>query len=201
MTVLDVSHATAVRAAAGPDADLTELLRRVGGGDHDAFAALYDSTCERVFGMVQRVLRDSGYSEETTQEVYLQVWRSASAFDPAAGSALSWLITMAHRRAVDRVRSETASHRRTTEYGLASLRPEVDEVSDAVEIRARRREVRVGMDALTNLQRESVELAYFQGLTYREVADRLGIGLPAVKSRIRDGMRRLRTHLEPGHAA
>ena len=89
MTVLDISPATATRTVTDSDIDLADLLRRVGGGDHAAFAALYDSTCERVFGMVQRVLRDPGYSEETTQEVYLEVWRSASAFDPAAGSLRS----------------------------------------------------------------------------------------------------------------
>ncbi|MDY6809620.1 MAG: ECF RNA polymerase sigma factor SigK [Actinomycetota bacterium] len=201
MTVLDSPRAPAIGPVAPSDLDLAGLLGRVADGDHTAFAELYDHTCERVFGMVQRVLRDPGYSEETTQEVYLHVWRSAGSFDPAAGSALAWLITLAHRRAVDRVRAEAAAQRRSTTFGLASLPREVDEVSDAVECRARRREVRDGMESLTVLQRESVELAYFQGLTYREVAERLGIGLPTVKSRIRDGMRRLRAQLEPGQAA
>ena len=84
--------------------DLDELLRQVAQRDVDAFATFYDRTRARVFGMVTRVLRDPGYSEETTQDIYLQVWRSAGSYDPAAGSPLAWLLTLAHRRAVDRVR-------------------------------------------------------------------------------------------------
>ena len=113
-------------------ADLDVLLRRVARHDADAFAALYDATRSRVFGLVTRVLRDRGYSEETTQEVYLQVWRSADSYDPASGSALSWLMTLAHRRAVDRVRSEQAAGVRESRYGAASAEPAVDIVSDAV---------------------------------------------------------------------
>ncbi|MEE3853140.1 ECF RNA polymerase sigma factor SigK [Gordonia sp. LSe1-13] len=188
-------------SSAATDVDLAQLLRRIGDGDQAAFADFYDGTCQRVYGMVHRVLRDDGYSEETTQEVYLQVWRSARTYDPDAGSALAWLLTMAHRRAVDRVRSESASSRRANAFGIASLRRDTDEVIDAVESLERRRDIRDGLGSLTALQRESVELAYFHGLTYREVAERLGIGLPTVKSRIRDGMRRLRAHLEPGRAA
>ena len=93
------------------------------GGDTDAFAAVYDLTKSRVYGLVVRVLRDAGYSEETTQEVYLEVWRSASEYDPAKGSALAWLLTMAHRRAVDRVRTEQAGSRRESRYGAANVDP------------------------------------------------------------------------------
>src|SRR3981081_2157805 len=97
--------------------DLDVLLRQVARGDSEAFAAVYDLTKSRVFGLVTRVLRDTGYSEETTQEIYLEVWRNAAEFDAAKGSALAWLLTMAHRRAVDRVRAEQAGSQRESRYG------------------------------------------------------------------------------------
>ncbi|WP_343287364.1 ECF RNA polymerase sigma factor SigK [Gordonia sp. SID5947] len=173
-------------------AALAALLDRIGSGDADAFARFYDLTCDRVYGMVLRVLRDPGYSEETTQEVFLQVWRSASSFDPQAGSALSWLITLAHRRAVDRVRSESAATRRDVAYGLEDTRASFDQVIDTVATRETTREVVGCLETLTDVQRQSVDLAYYHGLSYREVAERLTVALPTVKSRIRDGMKRLR---------
>ena len=111
--------------------DLDALLRRVADGDADAFASFYDETCARVFGLILRVLRDRGYSEEATQEVYAQVWRSAAGFDAAEGSALAWVMTLAHRRAVDRVRAEVASNRRESTYGAMHIDPAVDVVADA----------------------------------------------------------------------
>ncbi|MGV9827380.1 sigma-70 family RNA polymerase sigma factor [Gordonia sp. NPDC003429] len=171
---------------------LPTLLEKISDGDAAAFAEFYDLTSHRVYGMVVRVLRDPGYSEETTQEVYLQVWRSASTFDPAAGSPLSWLITMAHRRAVDRVRSETASTRRELTYGSADYTATFDVVSETVGAQETGAQVRGCLETLTDVQRESVDLAYYHGLTYREVADQLSVALPTVKSRIRDGLIRLR---------
>ena len=106
-----------------PSDDLDALLRQVALGDSAAFATVYDLTKTRVYGLVMRVLRDAGYSEETTQEIYLEVWRTASGYDSAKGSALAWLLTMAHRRAVDRVRSEEAGSRRESRYGAASAVP------------------------------------------------------------------------------
>ncbi|MEP9415713.1 ECF RNA polymerase sigma factor SigK [Gordonia sp. VNQ95] len=174
---------------------LSDLLARIADGDTAAFAEFYDLTARRVYGMVRRVLRDAGYSEETTQEVYLQVWRSAHTFDPAAGSALSWLITLAHRRAVDRVRSETAATRRDTDYSAADFVRSFDVVSDEVAGRETRERVQGCLDGLTDRQRESVALAYYNGLTYREVAELLSVALPTIKSRIRDGLTRLRNCL------
>lgn len=175
------------------DDDLDVLLTRVGSGDQVAFGRFYDLTSARVYGMTRRVLRDAGMSEEATQEVYLAVWRSADGFAVGNGSAISWLMTLAHRRAVDRVRSETASRRRTIDYGTADLgsRVERDVVSELAERHDTNREIRSSLSVLTPLQRESIELAYFEGLTYREVADRLGVALPTVKSRIRQGLKRL----------
>lgn len=172
-------------------ATLPDLLIRIGSGDRDAFAEFYDLTSHRVYGMVLRVLRDPGYSEETVQEVYLQIWQSARTFDPASGSALSWVITLAHRRAVDRVRSVSAAGRRESRYGAMERGVVYDEVGEAATDREDGRQVRDCLGSLTDKQRESVYLAYYDGLTYREVAESLTVPLPTVKSRIRDGLSRL----------
>src|SRR5690349_12236038 len=112
--------------------ELAVILANVAGGDQSAFAEFYDRTSSRVYGMVLRVLRDPGFSEEAVQEVYLQAWKSADSFDPAKGSALSWLLTLAHRRAVDRVRSEQSSSDRQALYDTTNATPEFDVVSDEV---------------------------------------------------------------------
>ena len=177
------------------DGDLAALLHRVAGRDADAFAAFYDHTRARVFGLVARVVRDLGYSEETTQEVYLQVWQDAANFNPAAGSAMAWLLTIAHRRAVDRVRAEQGATQRDSRYGSATAEREADVVADSAIIREERRQVARCLDALTDKQRESIELAYYGGLTYAQVSERLSANLATVKSRMRDGLRALRNCL------
>ncbi|ORV10027.1 sigma-70 family RNA polymerase sigma factor [Mycobacterium celatum] len=175
--------------------DLDALLRRVARRDADAFATLYDHTRARVYGLVMRVLRDAGYSEETTQEVYLEAWRTASSYDSAKGSALSWLLTMAHRRAVDRVRSEQAASLRESRYGAAAVDPPSDVVADSAITGDERRRVAECLDALTDAQRQCIELAYYGGLTYVEVSQRLSINLSTIKSRMRDALRGLRNCL------
>ncbi len=177
------------------ESDLDALLRRVADQDADAFAAFYDRTRARVFGLVTRVVRDPGYSEETTQDVYLQVWRNAANFNPAAGSALTWLLTLAHRRAVDRVRAEQAGSQRESRYGAATTEPAADVVADSAILREERRQVAECLDSLTDTQRECIELAYYGGLTYAQVAERLAANLATIKSRMRDALRGLRTCL------
>ncbi|MGA7050023.1 MAG: sigma-70 family RNA polymerase sigma factor [Mycobacterium sp.] len=181
---------------AGLSSDLDALLRRVANGDRDAFAAVYDLTRTRVYGMVTRVLRDTGYSEETTQEVYLEVWRTASAYDSTRGSALAWLLTMAHRRAVDRVRSEQAGIHRESRYGAANVDTPTDVVADSAIAGDERRRVTECLGALTDPQRECIELAYYGGLTYVEVSHRLAANLSTIKSRMRDALRGLRNCLD-----
>jgi RNA polymerase sigma-70 factor (ECF subfamily) len=180
--------------------ELDPLLGRVARGDSAAFATVYDLTKTRVYGLVMRVLRDPGYSEETTQEVYLEVWRTASEYDSAKGSALAWLLTMAHRRAVDRVRAEQAGSRRESRYGAASSEPASasaqDPVADSAVAGDERRRVTECLDALTDAQRQCIELAYYQGLTYSEVSQRLAANLSTIKSRIRDALRGLRNCLD-----
>jgi RNA polymerase sigma-70 factor (ECF subfamily) len=168
------------------------LLRSVARGDDAAFARLYDLLSPRVFGLARRVLRDPAQAEEMAQEVLVEVWRTAARFDPARGSGITWVLTIAHRRTVDRVRSEQASADRLQKVAAASTQTPYDEVVDQVSSRLERQQVRRCLDGLTELQREAITLAYFGGHTYREVASLLDTGLPTVKTRMRDGLIRLR---------
>jgi RNA polymerase sigma-70 factor, ECF subfamily len=192
-----VAETLGYRSMTGPrhSSDLDALLRRVARRDADAFAALYDHTRTRIYGLVARVLRDSGYSEETTQEVYLEVWRTAHAFDSAKGSALSWLMTMAHRRAIDRVRAEQAATQRESRYGAAAVEPSSDVVAESAIAADERRRVAECLSGLTDVQRQCIELAYYGGLTYAEVSQRLSANLSTIKSRMRDALRGLRNCL------
>ena len=177
-------------AGSGPADQLSALLGRVARGDQDAYAAVYDRTAGQVLGLVLSIVRDPAQSEEVTQEVLLDVWRSASRFDAELGSAAAWVMTLAHRRAVDRVRSEQKAAER--EMRVASAAVAYDEVAEAVEARLDRERVRRCLGSLTELQRESVTLAYYGGYTYREVAGLLGVAIGTVKTRMRDGLIRLR---------
>jgi RNA polymerase sigma-70 factor (ECF subfamily) len=169
-----------------------ELLLQVAKGDQDAFAALYDHIAASVLGIVRSVLRDPAQSEEVCQEVLVEVWRTAARYRPDKGSALAWVLTIAHRRAVDRVRSAQAATDREHKAALLEQTPAYDEVSEAVDHRLEREHVRRCLHALTRTQRESVVLAYYRGLTYREVAELLAVPLGTVKARMRDGLIRMR---------
>lgn len=168
-----------------------QLMIRVARGDEDAFARLYDELAPMVHGVIIKVLRDPSRAEEVTQEVFVELWRIAARYDAGRGSVQSWTATLAHRRAVDRVRSEQAHRDRNDRVGR--LEPTVeDTVSADVEDRFESERVRRSLEDLTDLQREAVELAYFGGHTYREVAALLGVAEGTVKTRIRDGLIRLR---------
>jgi RNA polymerase sigma-70 factor, ECF subfamily len=184
---------SSVPTGAAQPAALEDLLADVARGDQAAFAALYDRVHAQVYGLVRRVLRDPSQSEEITQEVLLDVWRTASRFDRTRGSASAWIMTQAHRRAVDRVRSEQSSRNRDTKVAVRDHAGDgFDEVAETVEVRLEHQQVRQAMDRLTDLQRESIELAYYGGYTYREVADLLDTPLGTVKTRLRDGLIRMR---------
>ena len=170
--------------------DLNDLLVHVARGDQDAFEALYDRMAGPVYGVIRRVLRDPSQSEEVTQEVLLEVWRTATRFDPALGGAATWVTTIAHRRAIDRVRSAAAAASR--EAKNADVTPPHDEVAEAVEASLDRERVRRCLDGLTDIQRESITLAYYGGHSYRQVSELLHVTLGAIKTRIRDGLIRLR---------
>lgn len=169
-----------------------ELLVAASRGDQQAYAVLYDRFAGQVYGLIRRVLRDPAQSEEVAQEVLVEVWRTATRFDQNRGSASAWIMTMAHRRAIDRVRSEQASRNRDARVGLRDQQREFDEVAEEVETRFEHEQVRQALDQLTDLQREAVELAYYGGHTYREVAELLDAPLGTVKTRLRDGLIRLR---------
>jgi RNA polymerase sigma-70 factor (ECF subfamily) len=170
--------------------DLAAQLGLVARGDAAAFAAVYDQVAAGVFGIVRRVIRDLAQSEEVTQEVMLEVWRNASRFDTGRGSALAWIMTMAHRRAVDRVRSTQREAERERRTAAADI--PYDEVAEAVESSLERERVRRCLGSLTELQRQSVTLAYYGGYTYGEVASLLGVPAGTVKTRMRDALIRLR---------
>ena len=169
-----------------------ELLQRVARGDEAAFERLYDLLAPLVHGVVLGVVRNPALAEEVTQEVLVEAWRTAPRFDPARGSARSWLLTMARRRAVDRVRSVQASVDRDAAVGARGVERDVDVVSEAVEIRLEQQQVRRCLDGLTEVQREAVSLAFYAGHTHREVAHLLQVPLGTVKTRLRDGLIRLR---------
>ncbi|MEV0292944.1 sigma-70 family RNA polymerase sigma factor [Nocardia sp. NPDC050710] len=172
-----------------------ELVHRIGTGDREAYAQFYRRTHGMVFRRVLSIVRDHGYAEETCHEVYLQVWRSAANFDERRGSVLTWLSMLAHRQSVDRVRHERAAADHDHAWAVGDCGPSVDVVAEEVLRRHEYRSVRSGLVALTPLQRESVILAYYHGLTYPQVAEQLGIGLATVKSRIRAGLAQLESAL------
>jgi RNA polymerase sigma-70 factor (ECF subfamily) len=172
--------------------DLDTLLGRVAQHDTAAFAEFYDATKARVFGLVTRVLQDRGYSEETTQDVFAQVWKVAPSFEPQKGSALSWVMTLAHRRAVDRVRAEQAASRRDSQYGAANTEISYDVVADTAIQHDERRRVLECLSGLSELQRQCIEMAYYHGLTYPQVSQKLSTSLATIKSRMRAGLRNLR---------
>ncbi|MFC5803690.1 sigma-70 family RNA polymerase sigma factor [Streptomyces formicae] len=184
----------AVRIAGAPPAgpDLDELLVRVARGDQEAFSQVYDAVCGPVLGVVRSVLRDPAQSEEVTQEVLVELWRTAARYQPSRGPALTWTLTLAHRRAVDRVRSAQAAADREQKAARLGGARAFDEVVEQVEARLEREQVRRCLRTLTELQRQSVTLAYYRGLAYREVAELLAVPLGTVKTRMRDGLIRLR---------
>ena len=171
-------------------AGLAAQIKLVARGDVAAFDAVYDQVAASVFGVVRRVVRDHAQSEEVTQDVLLEVWRTAAAFDAGRGSATAWVMTLAHRRAVDRVRSVQKESERERRTAAADI--PFDEVAEAVESSFERERVRRCLGSLTDLQRESVTLAYYRGYTYGQVASLLGVPAGTIKTRMRDALIRLR---------
>lgn len=171
------------------------LLHRIATGDQAAFGELYDDVSPRVLGLIRRVLVDHAQSEEVAQEVFLEIWQTASRFDHTKGSASTWILTMAHRRAVDRIRSSQSGRDRDTKVGIRDFAPEYDHVSETVEIKIEHERVKQAMAQLTELQRQAVTLAYYGGYSHSEVASLLSVPIGTVKTRLRDGMIRLRDQL------
>ena len=177
------------------DLSIETLLRDVADGDRAAFAEIYDRISSRVLGLIIRLLRDRAQSEEVMQEVFLEIWQQAAKFDTNRGSGMAWVLTMAHRRAIDRIRASQKSHERDLRIGIRDMERDFDSVSESVEIRIENERVKRSMSRLTPLQREAVILAYYGGYSHSEMAQILGIPLGTVKTRLRDGMIRLRDEL------
>lgn len=172
-----------------------DLIRLVALGDEAAFEELYDAVAPRVFGLVRRVVRDPSQSQEVTQEVFVDIWQQAARFDADRGRAMSWILVIAHRRAVDRVRASQASTDRDMRQGIKEYQESYDDVADTVETAMESARVHKAMETLTEPQREAISLAYYGGYTHQEVAELLKIPVGTVKTRIRDGMIRLRDRL------
>jgi RNA polymerase sigma-70 factor (ECF subfamily) len=171
--------------------DLADLMAQVARGDETAFERVYAEVSGPVYGLALRIVRDPAQSEEVAQEVLVDVWRTASRYEAGRGSAMSWVMMLAHRRAVDRVRSAQAASEREQRVGSATV-PAYDVVAENVQVRLEREQVRRCLSSLTETQRESVTLAYYAGYTYREVAELLKVPLGTIKTRMRDGLIRLR---------
>lgn len=174
-----------------PDS-VTRLLQATARGDEAAFRELYDIMAGSVYGLIKRVLRDPAQSEEVAQDVLVEVWKLAARFDASKGSGRTWILMMAHRRAVDRVRSEQASTNRDFKVGVAQQERDHDSVSSDVEIRFEQRQVKLALEQLTETQRVALELAFYKGYTHTQVAEALDIPLGTAKTRLRDGLIHLR---------
>lgn len=195
MAVVPSGEPSPGKGATAAASELEQLLRACARGDESSFATLYDRCSARVFGLVLRVVRDRAQAEEVAQDVFLDIWRQSARYDAVRGSALAWMLTIAHRKAVDRVRSAEAASRRDTAYELKERRQDYDTTAEDAHRNLDAQRVRNALNGLTETQRGALELAYFGGYTHREVAAMLDLPLGTAKTRIRDGLIRLRDSL------
>jgi RNA polymerase sigma-70 factor (ECF subfamily) len=172
---------------------VADLLVRVASGDQGAFAELYDALSSRVFGLILRVLVNRSQSEEVLQEVFLEIWQSASRFAPNRGQGRAWVMTIAHRRAVDRVRSSQSSADRDVRAGFKDIGVAHDSVAEQVELEIEGGKVVEALSGLPEAQREALVLSYYGGYSQNEIAALVGAPLGTIKTRMRDGLTRLRT--------
>lgn len=191
----------------GQGADVREqpsperLLRASGTGDEAAFEALLDHFAPLVFGVALRVCEDRSLADEVAQEAFLDVWRTAARYNQAKGSAQAWIVTIAHRRAVDRVRAEQSRSRREAQSRVLLPMVEFDEVTDEVESRDEREQLHGCLGRLTRIQRESIHLAFFDGLTHTQISARLRVPLGTAKARLREGLGKLKVCMGAGAGA
>ncbi len=174
---------------------IAALIRRVAVGDRAAFSDLYDLMSSRMFGLIRRVLVDRDLSEEVLQEVFLEVWRTADDFDADRGQGRSWLLTIAHRRAVDRVRATRASVDRDVRVGIRDTPVDFDAVAEQAELTIDAERVTGALARIPESQREAIVLAYFGGYHQSEIAALTGVPLGTIKTRMRDGLAKLRAEM------
>lgn len=170
------------------------LMTHIASGDQRAFGELYDRYASRVLGLAIRLIVDRALAEEVAQEVFLEIWQKASRFDPARGALASWVLMLTRMRAVSRIRSEDAARRRTMEVGARELEDDVDVVAEAVDAAEMSREVQAALAAVTDVQREALVL-YSSGRSYREMSETLGVPVGTMKTRVHDGLKRMRVAL------
>ena len=193
--VIDGMDVTEDDDAGRPQDHAAELLERIALRDQAAFAQLYDLLSSRVFGLVLRVIVNRSHAEEVLQEIFLEIWQSAAQFAPNKGQGRAWVMTIAHRRAVDRVRSAQSSADRDERAGLRELRSEPPGVDEQVELRIESRRVSRALETLPEPQREALTLAYFGGYSQSEISAMTGTALGTIKTRMRDGLSRLRQEM------
>jgi RNA polymerase sigma-70 factor (ECF subfamily) len=182
--------------APDPAAKSEDLLVATASGDEAAFEVLVGRIRPQALRVARGVVRDPAMAEEVAQEVLTEVWQKADRFDPDRGTVVGWVATLARRRGVDRVRSEQAGRNRDDRVARRNQERDFDVVADEVEVRLEHWQVRRALADLSDRQREAIELAYFGGHTYRDVARVLGIPEGTAKSRLRDGLLRLRESLD-----
>lgn len=171
------------------------LLEKTAQGDNHAFSALYDQYAPKVYGLSLKILHAESHAEEVTQEIFLEIWQTAAKYNASKGKPSTWIMTITHRRAVDRVRAVQKSYERDVKVGLKELVPASPTLEDAAETRDATNGILQALNHLTQYQREAILLAYYEGYSQKEIAERLHLPVNTVKTRIRDGMIRLRDEL------
>ena len=166
------------------------LLQAAARGDHGAFDLVVTRLSGPIYDLVRTVVHDPAQAEEVTQEVLFEMWRQVTRYDPGKGSAAAWALTIARRRAIDRVRSMAASSARERKNVVAAV--SWDQVSEALDETLDREQLHHCLDRLSSPQLQAIGLAFYGGHTYPEIAILLGVPLGTVKARIRDAVRRLR---------
>lgn len=189
------SGAARVARVGSSDSQLAELLVLVAAGDSSAFSSLYKATSAQVLAVVRRQLVDLALSEEVRQDVYLEIWQQATRFSHARGAAMVWICVIARRRAIDRVRAVHASRRRDRISGIREWTPPYDQVSERMEFVSEFGPAATALRGLPQLQQDAIELVYGRGLSSVEAAAVLCVAPGTVRTRVRDGLLRLRASL------
>jgi RNA polymerase sigma-70 factor, ECF subfamily len=172
------------------------LVALVARGDEDALAELYDRVGRIAYGLAVRILRDERHAEDAVQEALLQVWRSAATFRPERAKASTWVLTLVHRRAVDLVRREERRQADPLSDDASAAVESAEQTDEAAWLRFERERVQTALKQLPDLQREALELSYYGGFSQSELAERLGVPLGTIKSRMFSGLARLRELLD-----